>query len=81
LEDERRVEKSTEGDIVKLNDWIDETIEVQFVRRGEDGDPQTITGSLQSVGDRGLLLYYDESPHGRLFFYPWHTIERVEKLD
>jgi hypothetical protein len=81
LEDERRVEKSTEGGIVKLNDWIDETVEVQFVTRGEDGEPQTITGSLESVGDRGLMLYYDESPHGRLFFYPWHTIERVEKLD
>jgi hypothetical protein len=52
LEDERRVEKSTEGGIVKLNDWIDETVEVQFVTRGEDDKPQTITGSLESVGDR-----------------------------
>jgi hypothetical protein len=62
---------------VKLNDWIDETVEVQFVTRGEDGEPQTITGSLESVGDRGLMLYYDETPRGRLFFYPWHTIERI----
>jgi hypothetical protein len=81
LEDERRVEKSTEGGIVKLNDWIDETVEVQFVRREEDDKPQTITGNLESVGDRGLMLSYDESPRGRVFFYPWHTIERVEKLD
>jgi hypothetical protein len=81
LEDERRVEKSTEGGIVKLNDWIDETVEVQFVTRGEDGEPQTITGSLESVGDRGLMLYYDETPRGRVFFYPWHRIEQVEKLD
>ena len=82
LEDERRVEKSTEGgDIVKLNDWIDETVEVQFVTRGEDGEPQTITGRLESVGDRGLMLYYDDTPRGRVFFYPWHRIEQVEKLD
>jgi hypothetical protein len=68
---------------VKLNDWIDETIEVQFVRRsqGEDGETQAITGSLESVGDRGLMLSYDESPRGRVFFYPWHRIERMEKLD
>jgi hypothetical protein len=59
----------------------DETVEVQFVTRGEDGEPQTITGSLESVGDRGLMLYYDDTPHGRVFFYPWHRIERVEKLD
>jgi hypothetical protein len=26
------------------------------------------------------MLYYDETPRGRLFFYPWHTIERVEKV-
>jgi hypothetical protein len=81
LEDERRVEKSTEGGIVKLNDWIDETVEVQFVARGEDDEPQMITGSLESVGDRGLMLSYDDTPRGRVFFYPWHTIERVEKLD
>jgi hypothetical protein len=35
---------------------------------------------LESVGDRGVMLYYDETPRGRLFFYPWHTIERVEKV-
>src|SRR5215203_395036 len=81
LGDKRRVEKSTEGGIVKLNDWIDETVEVQFVTRGEDGEPQTITGSLESVGDRGLMLYYDDTPRGRVVFYPWHRIERVEKLD
>ena len=81
LEDERRVEKSAEGGIVKLNDWIDETVEVQFVTRGKDGEPQTITGRLESVGDRGLMLYYDDTPRGRVFFYPWHRIEQVEKLD
>jgi hypothetical protein len=80
LGDKRRVKKSTEGGIVKLNDWIDETVEVQFVTRGEDGEPQKIRGSLESVGDRGLMLYYDETPRGRVFFYPWHRIERVEKV-
>jgi len=39
-----------------------------------------ISGNLESVGDRGLMLYYEETPRGRLFFYPWHTIERVEKV-
>jgi hypothetical protein len=27
------------------------------------------------------MLYYDDTPRGRVFFYPWHRIERVEKLD
>ena len=65
---------------MKLNDWIDETVEPQFVRRQENGERQKISGNLESVGDRGVMLYYDETPHGRLFFYPWHTIERVEKV-
>jgi hypothetical protein len=26
------------------------------------------------------MLHYDETPRGRLFFYPWHTLERVEKV-
>jgi hypothetical protein len=63
---------------VKLNDWIDETVELQFVTREENGEPQKIRGNLESVGDRGVMLYYDETARGRLFFYPWHTIERVE---
>jgi hypothetical protein len=66
--------------LVKLNDWIDESVELQFVRREENGERQKIRGNLQSVGDRGVMLYYDKTPRGRLFFYPWHTIERVEKV-
>jgi hypothetical protein len=27
------------------------------------------------------MLYYDDTPRGRVFFYPWHRIEQVEKLD
>ena len=65
---------------MKLNDWIDETVELQFVRRQENGERQKIRANLESVGDRGVMLYYDETPRGRLFFYPWHTIERVEKV-
>jgi hypothetical protein len=75
---ERSVE--SRGGLVKLNDWIDETVELQFVRREENGEPQKISGNLGSVGDRGVMLSYDETPRGRLFFYPWHTIERVEKV-
>jgi hypothetical protein len=66
--------------LVKLNDWIDETVELQFVTREENGEPQKISGNLESVGDRGVMLYYDETPRGRVFFYPWHRIERVEKV-
>src|SRR5215217_4247077 len=73
---ERNIE--SRGGLVKLNDWIDETVELQFVTREENGEPQKISGNLESVGDRGVMLYYDETPRGRLFFYPWHTIERVE---
>jgi hypothetical protein len=65
---------------VKLNDWIDETVELQFVRRQENGERQKIRANLESVGDRGVMLSYAETPRGRLFFYPWHTIERVEKV-
>jgi hypothetical protein len=39
-----------------------------------------MSGNLESVGDRGVTLYYEETPRGRLFFYPWHTIERVENV-
>jgi hypothetical protein len=66
--------------LVKLNDWIDETVELQFVTREENGEPQKMSGNLESVGDRGVMLYYEETPRGRLFFYPWHTIERVENV-
>ena len=55
-------------------------MELQFVRREENGESQKIRGNLESVGDRGVMLYYDETPRGRLFFYPWRTIERVEKV-
>ena len=65
---------------MKLNDWIDETVELQFVTREENGERQMISGNLESVGDRGVMLSYDEAPRRRLFFYPWHTIERVEKV-
>jgi hypothetical protein len=50
------------------------------VAREENGEPQKIMGNLESVGDRGVMLNYDETPRGRLFFYPWHTIERVENV-
>jgi hypothetical protein len=76
---ERNVEESR-GGRVKLNDWIEESVELQFVRREQNGEPKKISGNLESVGDRGLMLSYDETPRGRLFFYPWHTIERVEKV-
>jgi hypothetical protein len=66
--------------LVKLNDWIEESVELQFVRREENGEPKKISGNLESVGDRGVMLYSEETPRGRLFFYPWHTIERVEKV-
>ena len=65
---------------MKLNDWIDETVELQFVAREENGESQKISGNLESVGDRGVMLSYEETPRGRLFFYPWHTIERVEQV-
>jgi hypothetical protein len=76
---ERNVEESR-GGRVKLNDWIEESVELQFVRREQNGEPKKISGNLESVGDRGLMLSYEETPRGRLFFYPWHTIERVEKV-
>ena len=53
-----------------LNDWIDETVELQFVTREENGEPQKISGNLESVGDRGVMLDDDETPRGRLFFTP-----------
>ena len=41
---------------MKLNDWIDETVELQFVRR-KNGERQKISGNLESVGDGGVMLY------------------------
>jgi hypothetical protein len=55
---------------VKLNDWIEETVELQFVAREENGEPQKIRGNLESVGDRGVMLSYDETPRGRLSSTP-----------
>ena len=45
---------------MKLNDWIDESVELQFLRREENGEPQKISGNLESVGDRGVMLYYED---------------------
>ena len=51
-----------------------------FAASGVKTQAKKIRGNLESVGDRGVMLYYDETPRGRLFFYPWHTIERVENV-
>jgi hypothetical protein len=46
-----------------LDDWIDEAIEVEFVTREEDPEPQKETDyTLEGADERGILLgYQDES--------------------
>ena len=66
-----------------LDDWIDQTIEVEFVTREEDSKPQETSYTLEGADERGILLgYVDESDLSEymIVFFPWHRIERIHLL-
>jgi hypothetical protein len=66
-----------------LDDWVDETIEVEFVTREEDSKPQETSYTLEGADERGILLgYVDESDLSEymIVFFPWHRIERIHLL-
>jgi len=66
-----------------LDDWIDQPIEVEFVTREEDSEPQHTDYTLEGAGERGILLgYVDESDPSEymIVFFPWHRIERIHLL-
>ena len=63
-----------------LDDWIDQPIEVEFVTREEDSEPQQANYTLEGADQRGILLgYTDESDRSEYMtvFFPWHRIERI----
>jgi len=69
-----------------FEDWIDEAIEVEFVKRsweeGASPEPQK-EYTLEGADEKGILLgYIDESDPAdlKMVFSPWHRIERIHLL-
>jgi hypothetical protein len=67
---------------VNIDDWVDETVKVEVVRREYEGEPERIKGTLKSVDERGVLLSTSESWGGtgvreRTLFFPWHRIGQI----
>jgi hypothetical protein len=66
-----------------LNDWIDQAIEVEFVRREAVREAQQTDYTLEGADERGILLgYINESDpiELKMIFCPWHRIERIHLL-
>jgi hypothetical protein len=64
-------------------DWVDQPIEVEFVTREEDSEPQQTRYTLEGADESGILLgYADESDLSEymIVFFPWHRIERIHLL-
>ena len=68
-------------DNATLDDWIGQTVEVQFATREKDDKPQKTSGTLQSADERGIVLIYHDAGdrRPRPFFFPWHRIERIHR--
>jgi hypothetical protein len=67
----------------ELDDWIDQPIEVELVRREENSTPQHADYTLEGADERGILLgYVDESDPSEylIAFFPWHKIEHTHLL-
>jgi len=68
----------------RIGDWVDEPVEVEFVTREGDSEPQQTRYTLEGTGQGGILLGYvderDLSSDYQILFYPWHTIERIHLL-
>ena len=66
-----------------LDDWVDQPIEVEFVRREELREEQQSSYTLEGADESGILLgYADESDFSdyRMLFFPWHRIKRLYLL-
>ena len=69
----------------KLGDWVDQPIEVEFVRREGDSTPQQSRYTLEGTDRGGILLGYivderDLNSEHRILFFPWHKIEHIHLL-
>lgn len=68
----------------RIADWVDEPVEVEFVRRGEASEPQQTRYTLEGTDRGGILLgYIDESDLSsdyRILFFPLHKIEHIHLL-
>ena len=69
----------------RLGDWVDQPVEVEFVRREEDSTPQQTRYTLEGTDRGGILLGYivDESDldsEHRISFFLWHKIEYIHLL-
>jgi hypothetical protein len=67
----------------ELDDWIDQTIEVEFVTREENSEPHHADHTLEGADERGILLGYahESIPSEYMIaFFPWHKIEHIHLL-
>ena len=67
----------------RIVDWVDAPIEVEFVTREEDSEPQQRRYTLEGADEKGILLgYAEESDLSEylMLFFPWHRIERIHLL-
>jgi hypothetical protein len=73
----------------RIEDWVDQPIEVEFMAREDRVPPQT-RYTLEGTHTGGILLGYvderDITSEGvplsdyQILFYPWHRIRRVHLL-
>ena len=66
-----------------LDDWVDQPIEVEFVRREELREEQQSSYTLEGADESGILLgYQDQSDLSdyKILFFPWHRIKRLHLL-
>ena len=67
----------------RIEDWVDQPIEVEFMAREDRVPPQT-RYTLEGTHTGGILLGYvderDLSSDYQILFYPWHRIRRIHLL-
>ena len=68
----------------RIGDWVDEPVEVEFVTREGDSEPQHTRYTLEGTDQGGVLLGYvderDLTSDYQILFYPWHRIRRIHLL-
>jgi hypothetical protein len=67
----------------RIEDWVDQPIEVEFMAR-EDRVPPQNRYTLEGTEGGGILLGYqderDLTSDFQILFYPWHRIRRIHLL-
>ena len=68
----------------RIGDWVDQPVEVEFVTREGDSEPQQSRYTLEGTDRGGILLGYvderDLNSDYRILFFPWHKIEHIYLL-